>query len=64
MIRVEYDVPTNGPRVSFVLREGLNGIPDVTKLLTNIEWCGDVLTAPQTPENLEAIKYLAYFGSE
>jgi hypothetical protein len=58
MIRLEYDVPTNGTRVSFIIRDS-GDFPDVEKLFTDVKWPGDgTLTCPDTPDNLEAIKQL------
>jgi hypothetical protein len=65
MIRFEYDKPTSGVRVSFVIRDGETGIPDIDALFTDLEQDGfAAMKCPQTSDNLEAIKHLAQFAEE
>jgi hypothetical protein len=64
MIRLEYDVPTSGVRVSFVIRDGLKGIPDLPTLFTDLESGNGSWTCPDTPDNLEAIKQLVDFEKD
>jgi hypothetical protein len=59
MIRFEYDVPTSGVRVSFVIRDS-GHFPDLTTLFTDLKHGNknSTTTCPDTPDNLEAIKQL------
>jgi hypothetical protein len=65
MIRFEYEIPTSGVRVSFVIRDGLKGFPDLPTLFTDMESRDNgVMTCPDTPDNLEAIKQLVDFEKD
>ena len=66
MIRFEYDVPTNGVRVSFVIRDGCEGFPDLPTLFTDLKNGNkdSTMTCPDTPDNLEAIKQLVDFEKD
>jgi hypothetical protein len=64
MIRFEYDVPTSGVRVSFVIRDS-GDFPDLPTLFTDLEQDGfAAMTCPDTPDNLEAIKQLVDYEKD
>lgn len=41
MIRLEYDPPTNGVRISFILRDGIEAIPDIPSRFMDVEASND-----------------------
>jgi hypothetical protein len=58
MIRLEYDVPTAGVRVSFVLKDGESSKPITCAPPSGGRNVGDAKQYPQTLENLEWVAAL------